>query len=125
MKLFTQADLIGMVHLKPLPGSPKSEWSVDRLASHAAAEARLIASSGFAGIIVENMHDVPYVNAPHAPETVAAMTLCVKAVRDAVPNLPVGIQLLSYGHREALAIAHSTGASFIRVEKCDQCAVVL
>jgi membrane complex biogenesis BtpA family protein len=116
MKPFTRAELIGMVHLKPLPGSPKSEWSVDRLASHAAAEAKLIAASGFGGIIVENMHDAPYVNAPHAPETVAAMTVCVKAVRDAVPNVPVGVQLLSFGHREALAIAHATGASFIRVE---------
>lgn len=116
MELFSRADLIGMVHLKALPGSPKAEWSVYRIAAHAAAEARLIASCGFAGIIVENMHDAPYVNGPHAPETVAAMTMCVKAVRDAVPNVPVGIQVLSLGHREALAIAHATGASFIRVE---------
>lgn len=116
MASFSRGELIGMVHLLPLPGSPGAEWSVDRLAAQAASEARVLAESGFGGIIVENMHDRPYVNAPHAPETIAAMTVCVKAVREAVPSLPLGVQVLSFGHREALAIAHACGAQFIRVE---------
>lgn len=108
--------LIGMVHLQALPGSPRSAKSVAHIAKIAAEEARILAEAGFDAIIVENMHDAPYVNAPHAPQTVAAMTRAALAVRDAAPKLPLGIQVLSFGHLEALAIAHAVGAQFIRVE---------
>lgn len=108
--------LIGMVHLQALPGSPHASKSVADIAKLAADEARILADTGFDALIVENMHDAPYVNAPHAPETVAAMTRAALAVREAAPKLPLGIQILSFGHLEALAVAHAVGAQFIRVE---------
>lgn len=108
--------LIGMVHLHALPSSPHASSSVADIASAAAREARILADAGFDAIIVENMHDAPYVNAPHAPETVAAMTRAALAVREAAPKLALGIQVLSFGHIEALAIAHAVDAQFIRVE---------
>lgn len=108
--------LIGMVHLQALPGSPRAARDVAAIAKIAADEARILADTGFDALIVENMHDAPYVNAPHAPETVAAMVRAALAVREAVPELPLGIQVLSFGHLEALAIAHAVGAQFIRVE---------
>lgn len=107
--------LIGMVHLAALPGSPRARLSISAIADRAAAEASLLAKLGYHGLIVENMHDAPYVNT-HAPETVAAMTAASIAVRQAAPNLVVGIQVLSYGHKEALAVALASGAHFIRVE---------
>ncbi|MFZ4575944.1 MAG: BtpA/SgcQ family protein [Phycisphaerales bacterium] len=116
MALFAHADLIGMVHLLPLPGSPGSRDSVRAIADRAAEEAKVLASEGFAGIIVENMHDRPYVNAPHAPETVAAFAVCAAAVRAAAPGVRLGVQVLSFGHREALAVAIACEAQFIRVE---------
>lgn len=108
--------LIGMVHVGALPGSPRGGESVDALAARAAAEARILADTGFDGLIVENMHDVPYVVAPHGPEVTAAMTRVALAVRESAPRLVMGIQVLSMGHLEAMAVAHATGASFIRVE---------
>lgn len=108
--------LIGMVHLRALPGSPHSRLSPHEIAKRAAHEASVLADVGFDGLIVENMHDAPYVNAPHAPETVAAMTRAALAVREAAPKLALGIQVLSFGHLEALAVAHAVGAQFIRVE---------
>lgn len=107
--------LIGMVHLAALPGSPRARLSIGAIADRAAAEASLLAKLGYHGLIVENMHDAPYVNT-HAPETVAAMTAAAIAVRQAAPSLVLGIQVLSYGHKEALAVALASGAHFIRVE---------
>ncbi|MFZ2873110.1 MAG: BtpA/SgcQ family protein [Phycisphaerales bacterium] len=108
--------LIGMVHARALPGSPRAGRPVEEIVRLAVQEAEVLAGEGFGGIIVENMHDTPYVNGPHAPETVAAMTRVVAAVRDAAPGVMLGVQVLSMGHMEALAIAHACGGDFIRVE---------
>ncbi len=114
--------VIGMVHIRALPGTPRGELEVSQIAKIAAAEASTLAEAGFEGVIVENMHDAPYVHAGmdgtgHGPEVVSAMTLCAAAVREAVGSrLPVGIQVLSGGNREALGIAHTCGLEFIRCE---------
>lgn len=114
--------VIGMVHVGALPGTPRGRLSVERLARQAAAEAKILAGAGFHGIIIENMHDAPYVHAGvdgrgHGPEIVAAMTVCGAAVREAVGSvLPMGIQILSGGNREALAVSLACGLNFIRCE---------
>lgn len=107
--------VVGMVHLAALPGTPKNELSPTRIAERAVAEARLLEGAGFDAIILENMHDAPYVWGNHGPEITAAMTLAAAAVRDAV-RVPIGIQVLSGGHLEALSVAHATGCAFIRCE---------
>ncbi len=105
-----------MVHVGALPGSPAAAIPVADLARQAAAEAKILADAGFDAIIIENMHDAPYVHGSHGPETVAAMTCVGLAVREAAPNLPLGIQILSGGNREALGVALAVGATFIRCE---------
>lgn len=108
--------LLGMVHVGALPGSPGSRESVRELARRAAAEATTLERAGFDGLIVENMHDLPYVHGDRlGPETVAAMALVVGAVVDAV-KVSVGVQILSGGAKHAVAVAHATGAKFVRVE---------
>lgn len=108
--------LIGMVHVGPLPGSPLHDGDLDAVVHRAVNDARALKETGFNALIVENMHDRPYVNAPHPPETVAAMTRIVLAVRDAIGDMPMGVQVLSRGECEALAIASICGGSFIRCE---------
>jgi len=108
--------LIGMVHVQALPGTPRGAKTVDGLCRAAAAEARVLARAGFDAILVENMHDRPYIHGDHGPETVAAMTAAALAVREAAPNVPLGVQVLSGGNREALAVALAAGGSFIRCE---------
>jgi membrane complex biogenesis BtpA family protein len=111
-----------MVHVRALPGTPRGAMGVEQIVKIAAAEARVLAEAGFDGVIVENMHDAPYVHAGmdgagHGPEIVSAMTLCAAAVREVVgPKMPVGIQVLSGGNREAIGISHSCGLDFIRCE---------
>lgn len=108
--------LVGMVHVGALPGTPNATDPVGVLAERAAEEARAIVAAGFDAIIVENMHDAPYVHgAKLGPEIVAAMTRAVGEVVRAV-SVPVGIQILSGGNKHALAVALATGASFIRCE---------
>lgn len=107
--------LIGMIHLPALPGTPGHAVPLPRIVEGAREEASVLARAGFGGVIVENMHDRPYVRS-HGPEIVAAMTLVAGAVRAAAPGLWLGVQVLSSGWREALAVAHAVGAEFIRVE---------
>jgi uncharacterized protein len=62
------------------------------------------------------MHDIPYVkNDKFGPEITSSMTVATMAVRELV-KCPLGIQVLACGGREALAIAKSVGANFIRNE---------
>jgi uncharacterized protein len=105
-----------MIHLQALPGSPVGGCPIGEIAAAAAGEARILAEVGFDAVIVENMHDRPYVHGRHGPEIVAAMTRAALAVREAAPRLKLGVQILSGGNREALAIALAAGGSFIRCE---------
>lgn len=105
-----------MVHLGATPGAPFAAHSVQALVDQAAREAEILAAAGFDAVIVENMHDRPYVHGRQRPEVVAAMTLAAAAVRQAAPGLVLGVQVLSGGNHEALAIAQAVGGAFIRCE---------
>jgi len=104
-----------MVHVQALPGTPRHVLPLAEIVLQAVGEARTLADLGFDGLIVENMHDRPYVN-EHGPEATAGMTRIVGAIRQALPKIPLGVQILSSGEREALAVAHACGAQFIRCE---------
>ena len=109
--------LIAMVHVGGLPGTPHAGQPVPALARQAAAEAGLLAGLGVDAIMIENMHDRPYLNRQVGPEVVAAMSAVLAAVRRAVgPAMPLGVQILAGANRESLAVAHQAGGQFIRAE---------
>jgi len=110
-----EKSLIGMVHLQALPGSPQSEKTPQQIIDIAVDEATKLAEFGFDAILIENMHDTPYMLRDVGPEIVAAMTVATQAVIDAV-DLPIGVQILAGANKAALAVAHATGAHFIRTE---------
>lgn len=107
--------LVGMVHVGALPGTPRGGEPVELLAGRAVAEAELLVDAGFDAVIIENMHDVPYLRREVGPEIVAAMTVIGRAVRQAVAA-PVGVQVLAGANRAAMAVAQAAGARFIRAE---------
>jgi hypothetical protein len=107
--------LIGVVHVGALPAAPEARDSVARLAEAAVADARSYADAGFHGVMLENMHDRPYLRGAVGPEVVAALAIVGHELRRAAA-LPLGIQVLAAANREALAVAHACGASFVRVE---------
>lgn len=106
--------LVGMVHLLPLPGSPRWAGSMTAVLDRARRDAEALVEGGADAILVENMHDVPYLRGSVPPETVAAVTLGTAAVREFA--LPVGLQILAAANREALGVAAATGACFVRAE---------
>lgn len=120
--------LIGVVHLRALPGAPNyaATDGSDPLASIlelGLSDARTLATHGCDALIVENFGDVPF-HAEHVPpETIAAMALVVRAVRDVAGRVPVGVNVLRNDARAALGIAATTGASFVRINVLSGAAV--
>lgn len=107
--------LVGMVHLKPLPGSPR--WTGRSLAhtrDAALRDAVALLQGGCDALIVENMGDAPYLRGAVPPEVVAAMAICTADIVDL--DAPVGVQVLAGANREALGVAVAAGAHFVRVE---------
>jgi hypothetical protein len=104
-----------MIHVAALPGTPRAELPVRKIAERAAVEARILADAGFDALLLENMHDVPYLRRRVGPEIVAAMTAAGEAVRAAV-DLPLGFQVLAGANRAAVAVAHAVGGRFVRAE---------
>ncbi len=107
--------LVGMVHVGALPGTPRSERAVRALADQAEGEARTLIEAGFDAVIVENMHDVPYLRREVGPEIVSAMTLVTARVVEATKGR-AGVQVLPGANRAAVAVAHAAGARFVRAE---------
>lgn len=64
------------------------------------------------GLLIENMHDVPYV-CDSGPEVCAVMTVVCSAVKKLCPALPVGVQVLAANNQTALAIALASGQQHI------------
>jgi membrane complex biogenesis BtpA family protein len=85
------------------------------LIASARNEAKLYRESGVDGVIIENMHDVPYLRGEVGPEIVAAITVIAVEVKHEC-RLPVGVQVLAGANIEAMAVAHAAGLEFIRAE---------
>jgi membrane complex biogenesis BtpA family protein len=107
--------LIGVIHLRALPGAPSSNLDIAAITSIAVDEAREYQDAGFHGVMIENTHDRPYLKADVGPEIAAAMAVIGAEVRRATA-LPLGIQVLAGANSSALAVALACGASFVRVE---------
>jgi len=107
--------LIGVIHSGGLPGTPASAGNIDQIVDTAVAEARVYASAGFHGVMIENTHDRPYLKGTVGPEITAALAVIGHEVRRAAA-LPLGIQVLAGANHSALAVALACGASFVRVE---------
>lgn len=114
--LFTHSKpVIGVIHVGALPGTPRGSKSVAELVRQAQEEARVYRECGVDGVIIENMHDVPYLKGEVGPEIVAAMTAIGIEVKSEC-RLPVGIQILAGANIEAMAVAYAAGLDFIRAE---------
>lgn len=105
---------VGVVHLQPLPGSPRFAGKLDAVIDFALADARAYERGGADAVIIENFGDAPFTKGAVAPETIAAMTAAGRAIRSAV-KLPIGFNVLRNDVRSALAIAAACGGSFVRV----------
>ena len=113
-KLFkVEKPVIGMVHLRPLPGSPGSPGFKEVL-KWALRDAEALVGGGVDGLLVENLGDAPFYPDKVPPHVVSCMSVVVWEVRKRF-DVPVGVNVLRNDVESAVAIASATGAEFVRV----------
>src|SRR3954468_17898981 len=110
-----RSPIIGMIHVGALPGTPAAKENLRTIETRAVREAKIYHDAGLDGVMLENMHDTPYLRGGVGPEIVATMAIIARAVKDAV-RIPCGVQILAGANKEALAVAHAAGLDFIRTE---------
>jgi len=116
MKLFDlEKPIIAMIHTDALPGAPKYDGNLKAIINKAKTEAELYLSLGIKALMIENMHDVPYLNRNVGPEITSAMSIILYELKQKY-DVPTGIQVLAGANKVALACANAAGADFIRAE---------
>lgn len=111
----TTKPVIGMIHLKALPGTPKYTSNASYIIEKALEEAVIYKNAGIDAIMIENMHDVPYTKGGVGHEISSMMAIISYSIKRQT-NFPVGIQILAGANNEALAVAKSSNIDFIRAE---------
>ncbi len=115
-KIFkTTKPVIGMIHLKALPGTPKYQNNIPVIIDKALEEARIYKQNGIDALMIENMHDVPYTKNDVGHEISSLMALIAYLIKQET-GLPLGIQILAGANKAAVAAALTSGADFIRSE---------
>ncbi|GED72970.1 BtpA protein [Brevibacillus reuszeri] len=107
--------IIGMIHLKPLPGSPhyKGE-SVHEMIDFALEDASRLIEGGIDGLQIENAWDLPFPKPEDfGHETVAAMT-AVGVELAKMSKVPIGVNCLANAVLPAIAIAKAIQAKWVR-----------
>jgi uncharacterized protein len=105
--------VIAMAHIGALPGTPLYDagGGVDKLIEGVARDIEKLQAGGVHAIMFGNENDRPYRFAA-TPETVAAMTAVVMALKPSL-KVPFGVNYL-WDPSASVAIACATGASFVR-----------
>ncbi len=106
--------VIGMVHLAPLPGAPGYR-GLGEVIERAVADAEALVEGGVDGVMVENFGDAPFPVEDIGAEALAAFSRVLDEIRGVVGGRPLGVNVLRNSGAEAVALACSHGASFIRV----------
>jgi membrane complex biogenesis BtpA family protein len=112
---WTGKRLIGVVHLKPLPGAPRWGGSMRAVCAAAVADARAYQDGGADAIMVENFGDLPFTREAVPAETVAGMAVAAGAIRAAGVALPMGFNVLRNDVSGGLGLAAAADGSFVRV----------
>ncbi len=107
--------IVGMLHLQALIGTPQNRYSQQQIMDMALAEAELYQKAGVDALMLENMHDIPYLKNEIGPEIISSMSVIAHQIKQATA-LPCGVQVLAGFNQEALAIAHAANLDFVRVE---------
>lgn len=106
--------IIGMIHLKPLPGSPMGTVSVEEVFEAALRDAEALKSGGVDGVQVENMGDRPFLKPGKIGLEVVALVAAVAREVRTETGLPTGVFILANGVEESFSAAKASGAKWIR-----------
>ncbi|MFC4585728.1 BtpA/SgcQ family protein [Sphaerisporangium corydalis] len=108
--------VLGMVHLRPLPGTPFHEHGdLDRTLAVAVESARALHQGGADGCLVQTVERVYGVADESDPARTAAMALIVREITRATGDgFQVGVQLMRNAIKASLAVASVAGGTFVR-----------
>ena len=104
-----------MIAVLPLPGSPLYDGDDQRVIDQALADLDIYKKAGVDSILLENDHDLPYIQPPLDEKGIALMTEIAKEARKRF-NGPIGIQMLEAANITSLEIATEADLDYIRVE---------
>ena len=105
--------VIAMAHIGAMPGSPlyDAKGGMDKLIEGVLADIDNLQAGGVDAIMFGNENDRPYL-LQATPESIAAMTAIVAAVKPAL-SVPFGVNYL-WDPTASVAIGAATGAAFVR-----------
>ncbi|MCC6304881.1 MAG: BtpA/SgcQ family protein [Rhodobacteraceae bacterium] len=105
--------VIGMLHLKALPGDPghDPEGGIAAVVAAARRDLAALAGGGVDGILISNEFSLPYLTETE-PITAIAMARVIGELLDAIDR-PFGVNVLWDG-RATVDLAAATGAAFAR-----------
>jgi membrane complex biogenesis BtpA family protein len=106
--------IVGMVHIPPLPGSPRYGGDMRAVRDVVLRDAETLVEGGIHGLLLENFGDAPFWPRRVPVIAVAHITALAIELRRRFP-VPLGVNVLRNDGLSALAIAHAVGAAFIRV----------
>ncbi|HNX00508.1 MAG TPA: BtpA/SgcQ family protein [Candidatus Cloacimonadota bacterium] len=107
--------IIGMIHVPALPGTPGSKLSMDEILQVVLREVNIYTKENLDSIMIENMHDIPYLNQSVGPEITAFMSVIGARIKQET-HIPCGMQILASANRESLAASLAAGFDYIRAE---------
>lgn len=105
--------VIAMAHIGALPGSPlyDADGGMTKLVDDVVSDVEKLQEGGVDAIMFGNENDRPYL-LKASPESLAAMTAVVSAVRPAL-SVPFGVNYL-WDPTASVSIGAATGAAFVR-----------
>jgi membrane complex biogenesis BtpA family protein len=107
--------LSAMIAVLPLPGSPLYNGDNQNVIDQALADLAVYQEAGVDSIILENDHDLPYIQPPLDKNGIALMTRIAREARKRFTG-PIGIQMLEAANITSLEIAAEAELDYIRVE---------
>lgn len=106
--------IIGMIHLKPLPGSPEYQGDLEAVYKAALEDLIALQDGGVDGAIIENFGDVPY-DTKNELIGIAAMSSIAGRLRQ-VSKIPLGVNVQFNDVEAEWAVSYTADCDFIRVE---------
>jgi hypothetical protein len=108
--------VIAALHLLPSAHSRRPiTYTQTQMIDHALLHMQLAYEGGVRAAYVQDVHDTPVAPAI-LPHTVQNVTAVGKALKQAFPDVHLGICLMQHGAKEPLQIANDVGADFVRIK---------
>ncbi|WP_274650844.1 BtpA/SgcQ family protein [Paenibacillus humicola] len=114
----TDKAVIGMIHLKALPGAPHFPGgNLDAIFDFAMNDVKVYEDCKVDGLVLENSWDIPFSKPEDiGVDTAAAFAALAVRIKQET-KLPIGINCLANGAIPALAVAKAADLPFVRVNQ--------